>query len=57
MQFWDGWTEEGRTHPRPDGPDGAPIGVVGAAGSGSETGGGADGAGTTTATGFAGVEY
>ena len=57
MQSWDEWTEKGRTHPPPDKPDGAPMGAVGAAGSGSETGGGVYGGGRTTVTGSVGVEY
>ena len=57
MQSWDGWTEKGRTHPPQDGTDGAPMGAVGAAGSGSETGGGADCWGRTTVTSSVGVEY
>ena len=57
MQWWDGWTEKGRTHAPPDEPDGAQMGAVGAAGVGSGTGGGADGGGGTTVIGSAGVEY
>ena len=40
MQSRAGWSEKGRTQPPSDKPDGAPTGAVGAARSGSRTGGG-----------------
>ena len=57
MQSWDGWSEKGRTQPAPDEPDGAPMGAIGAAASGSGTGGGIDGGGGTTSRGSVGVVY
>ena len=57
MQSGDPWMEKGRTQPPRDGPGGAPMGTVGAAGSGSRTDGGADGGGGNTVSGSAGVEY
>ena len=56
MQARDGWTEKGGTQPPPNGPDGAPMNAVGAAGSGSGTAGGADGGNGTTVSGATGVE-
>ena len=57
MQSWDAWTEKGRKQPAPDEPDGAPMGAIGAAGSGSGTGRGADGGAGITVSGSAGVAY
>ena len=57
MQSWDWWSEKGRTHPPPDELDGAPMGTVGAAGSGSGTGGVTDGGNGTTVMRCVGVLY
>ena len=49
--------EKGRTKAPPDELEGAPMGAVGAAGSGSGTGGGANGGGRMTVSGSVGVAY